>query len=260
MTKEMDSAFQLTEAWNRLEAVCRKLWDENSSNAVETQAIVEEFKGEVRRLDAYMANAEEMRQLAKREREEDLAAMRRQYEMELASLKKRLELQEISLREKDARAEDLMKTIARKEEENLNFHSQLLRMSAASDETKTRKMEEFYGELMKKEGSLADSWQQRHLTLEKEHEHLQQILVVRQSELAAWEQRCLTEEEALKKKSTDLEIKTQHLAQDYRQKQQEIENLKASLQKSITDLIRQYRARTGQSTSEPSPSTPPQPR
>jgi hypothetical protein len=233
----------LASSWERLEAVCRRLWDENSASAVEVQAVVEEFKGEVLRMVTHLANVDERRTLALREHEEDLAAMRRQYEMELASLKKRLELQDNSLRDKDARAEDLLKTLARKEEENLNFHSQVLRMSATSDESKTKKMEEFYQELMKKEASLADSWQQRHLTLEQEHDHLQKILAARQGELDAWESRRLAEEESLKKRATDVEIKAQQLTQEYRKKQQEIEDLKTSLQRSVTDLVRQYQAR-----------------
>jgi chromosome segregation ATPase len=233
----------LESVWERLEAVCRKLWDENSPNAVEAQAVVEEFKGEVHRVSLHLANIDELRAHDQREHEEDLAEMRRQYEMELAGLKKRLELGDQAAREKDARMDDLMKTIARKEEENLEFHSQVLRMSAASDETKTKKMEEFYQELMKKEAALADSWQKRHMTLEQEHQHLEKILAARQTELDAWENRRMNEEDALKKRSTDVEIKAQQVAQEYRKRQQEIEDLKASLQKSITDLVRQYQAR-----------------
>lgn len=233
----------LDEAWQRLEAVCRKLWDENSASAVEVQAVVEEFKGEVHRLAAFVVNVDERRAHDLHEREDALAALRRQYEMELAGVKKRLELHEQSLREKDARIDDLLKTIARKEEENLEFHSQVLRMSAASDETKTRKMEEFYQELMKKEAALADSWQKRHVTLEQEHEQLEKILAARQNELDAWEKRRMGEEEDLKKRSTDVELRSQQLAQEYRKKQQEIEDLKASLQHSITELVRQYQAR-----------------
>lgn len=233
----------LNEAWVRLEAVCRRLWEENSASAVEVQAVVEEFKGEVHRIDAHLNNLDELRAHDRREHEEDMAGMRRQYELELAGLKKRLELHEQAMREKDAHSADLLKTLAHKEEENLEFHSQVLRMSATSDETKSKKMEEFYQELLKKEAALADSWQQRHLTLEKEHQHLEKILASRQGELDAWENRRLSEEDALKKRTTDLEIKTQQLAQEYRKKQQEIEDLKASLQSGITDLVRQYQAR-----------------
>jgi chaperonin cofactor prefoldin len=150
--------------------------------------------------------------------------------------------------------------LARKEEENLNFHSQVLRMSAASDETKTKKMEEFYQELMKKEAGLADSWQQRHQTLVKEHDHLQQILATRQSELDAWETRRMAEEESLKKRTTDVEIKTQTLAQEYRKKQQEIEDLKANLQKSISDIVRQYQSRLRGSDQPQPPAPTPHPR
>ncbi len=244
----------LNTAWVRLEAVCRKLWDENSASAVEVQAVVEEFKGEVHRVDAHLANTEELRSRDLHEHEDDLAAMRRNYEIEIAGLKKRLDLQDSALREKDARIDDLMKTLARKEEENLNFHSQVLRMSASSDENKTKKMEEFYQELMKTEATQADSWQQRHVTLEQENEHRQKILAVRQTELDAWENRRLGEEESLQKRATDVEIKSQQLAQEYRKKQQEIEDLKAGLQRSITDLVRQYQARLrGGADPEPTP-------
>ena len=233
----------LTAAWERLEAVSRKLWDENSPSAVEVQAVVEEFKGEAHRVNVHLANEEEMRSLDLREHQEDLAAMRRNYEIEAAGLKKRLELMENTLREKDARIEELMKTLARKEEESLNFHSSVLRMAASSDEIKAKKMEEFYQELMKTEAAKADSWQQRHVTLEAENESRLKIIALRQTELDAWENRRLGEEEALKKRSTDVEIKSSQLAQEYRKKQQEIEELKASLQASITELVRQYQAR-----------------
>jgi chromosome segregation ATPase len=233
----------LEQAWARLEEVCRKLWDTNSPCAVETQAIVEEFKGEVHRLDSHMSNIDDLRAHDRREHEEDLAGMRREYEMELASLKKRLELDQKAMNDKDARFDELLKTLARKEEENLEFHSQVLRMSATSDESKSKKMEEFYQELLKKEAALADSWQKRHQTLESEHKHLEQILAARQTELDAWENRRVSEEESLKRRTTDVEIKTQQLAQEYRKKQQEIEELKANLQTSITDLVRQYQSR-----------------
>lgn len=246
-------AVNLNEAWERLEAVCAKLWDANSPCAVEAQAVVEEFKGEVHRVDAQLANTEERRAQDLREHEDDLAAMRRHYEIELAGLKKRLELVEHALRDKEAHAEDLLKTLARKEEENLNFHAQVLRMSASSDESKTKKMEEFYQELMKSETAQADSWQQRHMTLEQENEHRQKVIAARQAELDGWEKRRLAEEEALKKKATDVELKAQQLSQEYRKKQQEIDDLKASLQRSITDLVRQYQARLRGSDPEPTP-------
>src|SRR5437764_893569 len=96
----------LSAAWVRLESVCRTLWDENSSSAVEVQAVVEEFKGEVHRVDAVLANHAEMKELELREHEEDLSAMRRHYEIELTGLKKRLELQETAIAAKDTRIEE----------------------------------------------------------------------------------------------------------------------------------------------------------
>lgn len=233
----------LHEAWQRLEAVCRKLWDENSVTAVEAQAVVEEFKGEVHRVDAYFANIDEQREHERQEHEADVAALRRQYEIDLGAFKKRLDAQEAALREKESRIEELLKIIARKEEENLEFHSQILRMTATSDESKAKKMEEFYQELLKKEASLQGVWEQRHKSLEEEHASVQRMLAAKQAELDAWERRRLTDEDSLKKRTTDLEIKSQQLAQEYRKKQQEIEDLKTGLQRSITDLVRQYQSR-----------------
>ena len=147
------------------------------------------------------------------------------------------------MREKDARVEALMKTLARKEAENLEAQSHALQMSASSDEAKAKKMEEFYQEMIKKEATQTDSWQQRHVTLEAENDHRQKILAARQSELDAWEQRRINEEESIKKRTTDIELKAQELAQEYRKKQQEIEDLKGSLQRSVTELVRQYQTR-----------------
>ncbi|MDE2489931.1 MAG: hypothetical protein KGM24_03740 [Elusimicrobia bacterium] len=258
MNQVKRGASALVEAWQRLEAVCRRLWEENSPSAVEAQAIFEEFKGEVARADAQSANSAELRAHDLREHEQDLAELRRQYEMELAGLKRRLELHEQTLREKDARVDDLLKTVASKEEQNLEFHAQVLKMSAASDETKAKKMEQFYQDLMKKEESLGDVWQQRHKALEEEHEHLRKILAAKQAELDAWEQRRVTEEESLKKRQTEHELKSQQLASEYRKKQQEIEDLKASLQRSVTELVRQYQARLRGGADAPTP--PPAPR
>lgn len=233
----------LTDAWSRLDEVSRRLWEENSPAAVETQAIVEEFKGEVTRMDAQFALADEHSRHEAVEHEEALALMRRQYEMELAGAKKRLDLMEKSLNEKDLRVEELMKVLARKEEENLEFHSQVLRMSAAGDEVKSKKMDDFYQELLKKEAAMDASWQQRHQALEKDHQQAKEVLASKQAEFDSWDMRRQTEEDAFLKKQTDLEIRSQHLVQEYRIKQQEIEDLKASLQKSVTDLVRQYQAR-----------------
>ena len=233
----------MTGAWERLEAVAKKLWDENSTSAVEVQAVVEEFKGEVHRVDSHLSNTEDIRARMMSEHEDELAAMRRNYELEMAGLMKRLELQETALHEKEARVEELLNTLSRKEEENLSFHSEVLRMSANSDEQKTKKMEEFYQELLKKEASQADTWQSRHATLESENENRRTILAARQTELDALANRLLGEEESLKKRTTDVEIKATQLAQEYRKKQQEIADLKAGLQRSITDLVRQYQAR-----------------
>jgi predicted nucleic acid-binding Zn-ribbon protein len=242
-TSGHEALASLSDAWKRMEIVCTRLWNENSPTAVEAQAALEEFKGAVHRGDAYLSNVVEQRAHDLRNHEDSLASLRRQYEMEMAGLKRRIEGLEHALREKDLRNDELLKAIANKEEQNLEFHSQLLRMSATGDEAKARKMDEFYQELLKKESSLEESWEQRHKALEQEHSHFQNILSAKQAQLDAWEERRIAEEEAIKKRSTDLEIKSQHLFQEYRKKQQEIEELKSSLQHSITELVRQYQSR-----------------
>ncbi len=243
MNVQRKSITPLTEAWERLEALCRRLWDDNSAAAVEAQAINEEFKGEVHRIDALIANLDELHEHERSDYEDGMAALRRQYEMELASTRKRLELLEKGVQERDVRIDGLLQNLTKKEEENLLFHSEVLRMAASSDETKGKKMEEFYQELVKKESALEASWAQRHKVLEEEHAHLQQIIAAKQAELDSWEKRRLTEEEALKRRSTDVELKAQQLTQEYRRKQQEIEDLKKSLQSSITELVHQYQNR-----------------
>lgn len=247
----------LNQVWERLEALCRRLWDDNSAAAVEAQAVYEEFKGEVHRVDTMLSNLDEMRAHDRHEHEEDLASMRRQYEMEIAGLKKRTELLDKSVTERDSRIDGLLQNIARKEEENLEFHSQVLRMSASSDETKSKKMEEFYSELVKKETSMETAWAQRHKALEEEHAHLQQIIAVKQSELDAWEKRRLSEEDSIKRRAIDVELKAQQLAQEYRKKQSEIEDLKKNLQASITDLVRQYQTRLRGGEAPPTPTPHP---
>ncbi len=247
----------LHQVWERLEALCRRLWDDNSAAAVEAQAVFEEFKGEVHRVDTMLTNLDEMRAHDRNEHDEDLAGMRRHYEMEIAGLKKRSELLEKGVAERDARIDGLLQTIARKEEENLEFHSQVLRMSATTDEARAKKMEEFYTELVKKETGMEATWTQRHKALEEEHAHLQQIIAVRQTELEAWDKRRVSEEDALKRRSTDVELKSQQLAQEYRKKQAEIEDLKKSLQASITDLVRQYQSRLRGGEAPPTPTPHP---
>lgn len=233
----------LGDAWKRLEKICARLWDENSTTAVEAQAVLEEYRGTVNRGETYLANAIEQRGRDLRSHEENLASLRRQFEMEQAGLQKRVETLEQALRDKEQRVDEMLQTIAQKEEQNLEFHSQVLRMSVAGDEAKIRKMDQFYQELLKKESVLEASWEQRHKALEQEHVHFQNILSAKQAQLDAWEERRITEEEALKKRATDLDLKSSHLFSEYRKKQQEIEELKAGLQRSITELVRQYQNR-----------------
>src|SRR5256885_8620191 len=50
-----NAAGRLNEVWHRLDLVCRRLWDEDSPSAVGLQALTEEFKGEVHRVEQLLA-------------------------------------------------------------------------------------------------------------------------------------------------------------------------------------------------------------
>ena len=63
----------LPNAWLRLQEVSRQLWEANSPAAVETQAILEEFKGEVSRIDAQFSLADEHQLHEAAEHEEEIA-------------------------------------------------------------------------------------------------------------------------------------------------------------------------------------------
>lgn len=233
----------LQDAWSRLAALSTDLWADNSPRAVAAQALLEEFRSEMVRHDAQVLQAGEHAVKADREHEEALGALRSHYMAEIGGLKKRLELLDRLVKDKDAEISDLLARLSEHERKNSETHAQFIKTAAASEEAMAKKMEELYTSLKAREESLEGSWRKREQSLEEEVAKVREVLSTRQAELDAWEKRRVTEEDALKRRATDLEIRSQQLQQEYRLKQQEIELLKTSLQRSVTELVRQYQSR-----------------
>ena len=214
------AATALSQAWRRLETVCRRLWEENSPAAVETQAILDEFKEDVEQTNALLAVVEERKQLEDRENEERLSTLRRRHEMESNSGKEIREMLENSLRGKDSRIDELAALLARKEKENLELRAQVLNLTAGHDESRNKALAE---------------------ELEKPRKALE-AMTLKQAELDAREARLQQEENSLLKRGEELDRRSQNLVQEYRKKRREIEDLKDSLQKSLEDLVQRPRS------------------
>lgn len=233
----------LQAAWKRLETLCTDLWADNSPRAVAAQALLEEYRSEIVRHDAQMMQAADHAAMTEREFSESQAAMRTHYAAELGGLKKRLELLDRLVKDKDGEISDLLARLGEHERKNSETHAQFIKTAAASEEAMAKKMEELYSTLKVKEESLEGIWRKREQSLEEEVNKVREVLHARQAELDAWEKRRVAEEDVLKRRSTDLEIRSQQLQQEYRLKQQEIELLKSSLQRSVTELVHQYQSR-----------------
>ena len=240
---EAHAKTHLEKVWKQLETLSSDLWADNSPRAVAAQALMEEYRSEMSRYDAQVVQAATNMAQVVRTHEEALTTLRAHYAAEMDGLKKRIELLDRLVKDKDAENAALLRSIAEHEKRNADFHAQVLKMAAASDEAAAKQMEELYRSLKQKEESLAETWNKRESVLSEEDRMMRGILAARQTELEAWEKRRITEEDALKHRTTDLEIRASQLQQEYRLKQQEIENLKTSLQRSVTELVHQYQSR-----------------
>ncbi len=247
----MNVKSQLQEAWKRLESLSAALWNDNSPRAVEAQALLEEFRGEMARFDSITVLANENHALASREHELSLAGLRAHFEAELAVLKKRNELLGKSIHDKDVEIESLLTGMADHERKNADFHAMILKSATDSDEAVSLKMEKFYQDMRAKEAQLEGAWLKRGMALEAEGAHDRELLAAKQAELEAWERRRIDEESALKKRANDLEFKAQRLQEEYRLKQQEIEAIKAGIQRNVSELVKQYQSRLKADASAP---------
>ena len=239
----MNAKTELQEVWKRLESLTAGLWTDSSPRAVDAQALLEEFRAEMTRFDSLVTQSSETMATTMREHEQAVASLRAHYTAELDGLKKRIDLLGKTIHDKDAENERLLGVLAEHERRNADFHAQILKTAAESDQAVSHKMEKFYQELRAREAGLEESWVKRGQTLESEAMRTRELLAAKQAELDAWERRRLEEDSALKKRATDLEMKTQKLQEEYRLKQQEIETIKAGIQRSVSELVKQYQSR-----------------
>lgn len=245
------SKSRLEEVWARLSALNDSLWKDNSARAVESQALLEEFRNEMLRFDRLVVQAQETMAQMTREHDQSLASLRSHYEAEAAGLRKRVDLLERSLKEKDSEIEKLVVAVNDQEKRTADFQAGVVKMAADSEVAVAKKMEDLYHDLRAKESVLEQSWEKRSKELEAEAARERELLEAKRQELDAWEKRRRDEDAAAKRRAVDLDLKQQALQNEYRVKQQEIETLKESLQKSISELVRQYQAKLKGETPPP---------
>lgn len=245
------SKSRLEEVWARLSALNDSLWKDNSARAVESQALLEEFRNEMLRFDRLVVQAQETMSQMTREHEQSLASLRSHYEAEAAGLRKRIDLLERAIKDKDAEVEKLVIAVNDQEKRTADFQAGVVKMAADSEVAVVKKMEDLYHDLRAKEGALEEAWNKRRAELENEAARQRELLEAKAQELDAWEKRRRDEDAAAKRRSVDLDLKAQALQNEYRVKQQEIETLKENLQKSISELVRQYQSKLKGETTPP---------
>ena len=271
---------RLDDIWERLQETSRKLWQEDSPVAVSLEAIIEEFRGEVRRVgqaltSSHQALAEQRESLSK-EFSSLYSDKIRELESQIARATTRILNLERTLAGREAEIDSLLKSLADKEAENVKFHDEYLKAASHSDEIQAKKMEAFYQDLKKKEADLEATWDSRKRALEEEYrqqaealkkkeeaviqEAKQRIqlsethLTQREKELRqfqdrilqeqmAWESKKLKEEEALIHRDEDIKKQNQDLLSEYKLKQAELQHIKEGMQGEIAELVRQYQAK-----------------
>ncbi|MBI5242410.1 MAG: hypothetical protein HY922_01845 [Elusimicrobia bacterium] len=275
---------RLHETWQRLETICRGLWDANSPTALDMQAVVEEFKGEAHRAEQMIStlrkNQDELRETLAKDLQQASADEIRPLLVELKTLREHAAVLEAAVAEKEKRNQELLKEIAGKEATDLEFHEKFLASSAEQDEARAKKMESFYEDLQKKEAAIEAEWEtrraeletgykQRNEALKRKHEEslaelqaraaaLEQHYSKRERELEtaqerfraereAWEAGRLSESQAVSKRKEELALQAENLAGDYKKKQAELQRIKEAMQSELAEVVRQYQARMRES-------------
>jgi uncharacterized protein YukE len=280
MNKNPNGEIHLAESWNRLELVCRRLWDADSPAALELQAIVEEFKGEARRAEETVAT---LRRVQSELRDTLSREMERAYSEEIQALRLQLKRAEehgagqgAKLAEEEAHNQRLIQELTAKEAQNLEFHEKFLAASAEQDEARAKKMETFYKDLQAKEAALEARWEARHAALEEEHKQRAEALKRRHEELLAeikvraatfdehcskretevelaqkrlqadreaWDANRLAESQTMSKRREELALQAESLAGEYKKKQAELQRIKEAMQSELAEVVRQYQAK-----------------
>lgn len=281
---ESNEALPMHELIERLEAVCRKLWDEDRVNAVGLQAVANELKIALQQNERVTQSLHERVHATKRD-----CAM--QYEAKLATLNDQLTYymaqtaahQEELVKAK-AHIEALLGQVEAKEEESVRFREKYLKLESDKELARTEKLDELIEEIGAKDRKREEHWKQRHHALESE-------FTQRQLELEATHKTLLDEirnradqmEEAYRQKESKLtEIQKQfqkafhdqearlrdqqlkvlgdtealaarsvQLERDYAQKRAEVETLKQNLKAEVEGLTRRYRPDGAQEKEKP---------
>jgi uncharacterized protein YukE len=288
MNKNPNGEIHLAESWNRLELVCRRLWDADSPAALELQAIVEEFKGEARRAEETVAT---LRRVQSELRDTLSREMERAYSEEIQALRLQLKRaeensagQDAKLAQREAHNQRLLQELAAKETQNLAFHERFLAESAEQDEARAQKMETFYKGVQAKEAALEARWEARHAALEEEHKQRAETLKKKHEELLAelktraagledhystretelelgqkrlqadreaWDANRLAESQTMSKRREELALQAESLAGEYKKKQVELQRIKEAMQSELAEVVRQYQARMRDPGSQP---------
>ncbi len=241
---------KLSEAWQRIEGLCQKLWSENSSQAVSLQAVVEEFRGEAQHAEHLVAFYKKSLAEQKEILEKDLAQY---YGRKLEDLSEQLKnaqasrhALEQSLTARDREIGVLMDKVQAKEAENLQFHEKYLKAIAQLDESQGQKMEAFYRDLQKRQSELEAAWNLRHEEENRRHKELEDSRDKFLREVREWESRKVEREQALIKKEEELALRASEIAQEYKKKQAELEMLKDGLKREVSDIVRRYQGTNSQ--------------
>ncbi len=281
MTEEKNEA-PLHEALERLESLCRRLWDADSPAAIDLQAVIDEFSGSARRAEQTIAvlrqrNAE-LQESAAKETESAVRAAVGEPQRRLAAAEERLAAAESGLAEKEKRIAALLGELAAREAQNLEFHEKYLKTAAEQDEARAQRMDAFYRQLSAKESELESLWEKRHAALETEHRQRVEAFKKRQEELLqdigaraaaleehylkvgreaeserermrgereAWESGRLAESRALSQRQQELSAQTENLAAEYQRKRSELQRVKETMQSELARVVQEYQAKKG---------------
>ncbi len=244
-------AEKLSEMWQRLETVCQRLWNDDSPAAVSLQAVIEEFRGHVARVEQEVVASRkaiaEQRAAAARELEDQYSDKLRALEAQSARQAARISNLEQNLAGREKELDSALRDLAQKEAENVKFHDEYLKAASRYDEMQAKKMEAFYQDLQKKGAELETLWEGRQKVLENEYRQREAQLRQFQDRLvqeqAAWERQKLSEHEALSKRDEELKKSSQDLSHDYTRKQAELQKIKEGMQREIAEVVRQYQAK-----------------
>lgn len=239
----------------KLEAVCRKVWDEDRVSAVALQAVSDEVLAGFRRAEEIISSLRQDLQtqesLIKREREMMTASV----EERLDTAKVRTATVEEQLREAKAKIESLLQDLETKEEEHALFQEKYLRLEAKKDSERAAHMEKFIEEEDTKEQERETFWKQRHQALENDFKKREGEFEKKQHDIMEEMQRSTEEtKKLLLQKETELmdtqkqlqaecqrcETALQGQEREYARKHAELEKLKQNLRAEIAELTQQH--------------------